>query len=178
MLGDEGRAIEVPVQRAGAQRMAVQADHHQRQHQGVDRVADIDASEFTLCDASANDAAEQLVGRLDHCAGIVLRDLREISHLGDHQLEHARGRAVVELGPPVDQHAAQQCPRAAFKPGCHVGAFSDSGRQVVADHRLEQVFLARVVAVQRAFGDTRMQGHLFSPGRRKAFLDKKLECCV
>ena len=51
MLGDEGRAIEVPVQRAGAQRMAVQADHHQRQHQGVDCVADIDGPEFTLCDA-------------------------------------------------------------------------------------------------------------------------------
>ena len=54
----------------------------------------------------------------------------------------------------------------------------DPVRQVLADHRLQQLFLARVVQVQRALGDTRAVGHFFDAGGSETLLDEKLERCV
>ena len=52
-------------------------------------------------------------------------------------------------------------------------AFGDQARQVLQDDRLEQLFLARVVEVQRALGDAGGARHLFRARGGEALLDEQ-----
>ena len=128
---------------------------------------------LTRGNAAPQHRAQQLVRRLHHLVGIKLGDVRKVAHLGDHQLEHPGGRAVIQLAPPIGQHTAQQVCGAALKAGGELDALGNAGRQVVADHRLEQFFLAGVVQVERALGHAGALGHLVGAGGGKAFFDKQ-----
>ena len=155
----------------------MQADHHQWQHQRVHRIVHVDLAELALGDAAAHDTTHQLVCRLDDLTGVVPGDVRKVAHLGDHQLEHTGCRAVVQVAPPIGQDAAQQFAGAAVEAcGTHA-ALGNAGRQVVADDRLEQLFLAGVIEVERALGHTGSRGHLFGAGGRKAFFDEQGQRC-
>ena len=92
------------------------------------------------------------VGRRGDLVDPELGDLREVAHLGHHQLEDARGAGLADPLPPEAEHVGEQLGGAALEGADDLHALGDLVHHVVADHFLEQLFLARVVQVERALG--------------------------
>lgn len=107
VIADEAVAVDlVAIGRAGGQRVLVQAQHDQWQHQRMHRAVDVDRSELAAGDAAPQAVGEQGMGLIDNLAAVVLGDGREVAHLGDEELEHAGGWAVVQLRPPPGEQVA------------------------------------------------------------------------
>ncbi len=102
-----------------------------------------------------------------------LADLREVAHLGDHQLEDARRRAFVDARPPGDQQLLDRLGAGPVGGGGLLDAGLDLGAQEMLDHRLQQFFLAGEIQVQRALGDAGGLGHLLAARGGEALLDEQ-----
>ena len=169
-----GRVV-VTVHRAAAERVRVQRHENQRRDERVHDVIDRQLAELAALDAALDRAAEQVVSRDDHLVDVELRDLRKVAHFGDHDLADARSGLAAEPFPPRAQQQRQQFGRRSFELLGDLRAFGDQRRHVVAHHRLEELFLARVVQIQRALRHAGARGNLFGTRGRKAFFDEQLE---
>ena len=115
------------------------------------------------------------MGRLDDLMLVEGRQLRKIMGLAEHQFGDARGFGAAQAQPPHRHGVAQQVGRAAFK-GIELGIpLGKAASNALPDHRLEQLFLARKIQEQRAFGHPGTPGDLFGLGGCKAFFNKQIQ---
>ena len=120
---DHRLRVELLADDAGAERVLVHHQEEQRRHQGMDGVLDIaDRSELAAVDAALHDLGDHPVGRGGDLVDAELGDLREVAHLGHHQLEDARGAGLADPLPPEAQHVGEQlgrdCPRRRGRSPC------------------------------------------------------------
>jgi hypothetical protein len=82
---------------------------------------------------------------------------------------------LVITDPPAREQLPQQVGGGSLEAFGLLDRGLDRGRQVLADHRLEQVFLAREVQVQRSLRDSGARGDLVRSRRREALLGEQFE---
>ena len=85
------------------------------------------------------------------------------------------GAGLADPFPPEAQHVGEQLGGAALEGADDLHALGDLVHHVVADHFLEQLFLARVVEVERALGHAGARGDLLGAGGGEALLDEQVE---
>lgn len=148
--------------------------YHWRQH-GIDAIVKIFNGEFTLLYATAQDAANQVLARYQHLPLVKGSQLRKIFGLAHNQLGQAGARSVTHALPPLEHGIAQQFRGAAaigFKFGIPQG---ETASQVFPDDGLEQLFLAREIKEQGAFGDPGASGDFLHPGSGESFFSEQIE---
>jgi hypothetical protein len=89
----------------------------------------------------------------DHLLVVDARQLGEIAGLGDDELGNPGRFGPTDQLPPLVQHGPQQVRRAVLVLGQQLLAEGDMRDEHLADHRLEQRFLAVEVEVDRPLGD-------------------------
>jgi membrane associated rhomboid family serine protease len=72
-------------------------------------------------------------------------------------------------------HVGEQFAGGAIKHFELRGALADRAGQVLAHHRLEQLFLAGEIQEQRTFGHAGAHGHLFGAGGRIALFHEQVK---
>jgi hypothetical protein len=149
-------------------------EDHRRDHR-VGHLVHRKGTELAAFDPSRDDAAEQPVRRLDHLGGVERRDLGEVAHLGHDDLVDAAGIGGADALPPGVGDVAQQFGCRARVGGKGLDALGDQRAQVVPDDRLEQLFLAWVVQVQRALGHAGAGRDLVGARGSKPFFDEQYQ---
>ncbi len=172
---DHRLRVERAADRAGAERVLVHDQEDQRRDQRVDDVGRVDRPELAAVDAALQQPASIACAGLDDLVDVELGDVREVARLRHHQLEDAATARVSPIRSHQRRSRAQQVGRGALEAGGSVDALDDQVDDVLAHHRLEQFFLARVVEVQRALGDAGARGHFFGAGGGEALLDEQVE---
>ena len=163
------------VTRAG-RRAPLYAGHEQhRRHQRLHGLAHRHRAELALRDAALDHAGDHPLGRLHHLLAVELADVGKIAHLGQHQLADARGARLADAPPPLVDQLRQQLAHRPVEAAHEVLAVGDLARDVLADHRLQQLLLARVVEVERALGGAGARRHLLGARGGEALLDEQLE---
>ncbi|EWS54316.1 hypothetical protein X551_02895 [Methylibium sp. T29] len=173
---DHARRVEAAIQiRAGAHRMLVQHQEQHRRHQGMHHVVDRHRAELAAVDATLHHPADHAFGRQHHFVEVELRDVGEVANFRNDQLADARGAGLADAAPPLGHQVGQQLGRRPVEAAHDVLALGDLLRDVLADHRLQQFFLAGVVEVEGALGDAGARRHLLRARRREALLDEQIE---
>jgi hypothetical protein len=172
---DHPLRIEHAADRAGAERMLVHDQEQQRGHQRMDHVGDDDRPELAAVDAALHQLGEHRVRGLDDLVDIELGDVREVARLGHHQLQDAGGAGLAHPLPPEPKHPREQLGGGAVEVADQVDALDDPVDDVLAHDLLQQVFLARVVQVQRALRDAGPGRHFLRARRGEPLLDEQVE---
>ena len=166
--------LRLVVDADGARMLGQHEENHGRDH-GVDRVVDVDRRELAALDAALEDAAQQVMARPHHLAAVERGQLGEVVALAHHELGEARGLRGAHALPP-DAHAVAQHVGGAALEGLELLVpLGEAAREVLDDHGLEELFLARKVKKERALGNTGPRRHFFGARGRKPFLDEEVE---
>ena len=153
------------------------AQHHRRQPQ-VDAGVDVHRAKLALPRAALDDRPEQQRVAHHHFLLEEPGEFGKVAGLADHQLGDARQPGRAERRPPLAKESTEE-----FRAGgirlCDValGRF-EQRHDVLPHHRLEQVFLAGVVQVQRALADAGARGDVVEPRGGVALLDELVECGI
>ncbi len=166
------RSIERPVVMR-AQRVLPKRGEEKRANHAEDNVIHIDRTERTFLNAAPQDGRDQVDAAVGDGVEIEASQLREVPGLGDHELrDHAHGRGDHRL-PGRQQSLEQNRGRDGL------GQERLDAREMLChlapDDRLEEVFLAGVVKVNRPLGHARPRRHVLKASRRKPTLAKAFQ---
>ena len=175
---DHRLRVEPRRRRASAERVLVHDQEQQRRDQRVDHVGHRDGAELAAVDAALDQLAEHAVARHRHLVDVELGDLGKVAHLRHHQLEDARGPRLANAFPPEPQDERQQVRGRALEGADDLDALGDLVDHVVPDHFLQQLFLARVVEVERALRNAGAGRDFLGACCREALLDEQVEGCI
>jgi hypothetical protein len=150
-----------------------QKDH--RHHHQIGGSIQRYVAELAAVNAALENAAEQSLPWKDHFLLVELRYFREILRLAEHQLGDARRLCAANTLPP-DLVAVAQHIAGAARHGFEFGVpLAEPARNVLADHGLEQFFLAGEIQKQRALGHPGARGHFIHPRGGIALFHKQVE---
>lgn len=155
-------------------RLREHQEHQGREHQ-VDGVVQVQRAEFAPVDAALQDAPHQPVARLHHLLAVEAGDLGKIVGLAQDELAQARGLGGAHALPPALEAVFHQLAARSLEGFQLQVPFCEAAGDVLAHHGLEQVFLAREIEEQRAFGDSGADGDLVHLGCGEAFLHEQVQ---
>jgi hypothetical protein len=149
--------------------------HDQRRDERANRVVDVHRAELAAVDAALDGAREEPGAALDHFGVVEAGELGEVLRLRDHQLRYARVPGGADRVPPAGDQRPQEVRRLALELVDPLLGRLDRADDARADHRLEQVFLAVEVEVDRALRDARALRDVVEPRGGVAALHEEVE---
>ena len=168
----DSRGVERPIVMR-AERVLPEGSEQEWADHAINRVLDIDGTEFTLFDAAAENGCDQVHSPMCDRVEIKAGELREVSGLCDDQLGDDAERRGDDTLPGCEQALEQQPGRnGLFEHGLEE---LDLLRNFTANDGFEKVFLAAVVQVDRSFRHAGPCGDVFEPGGGEAALAEALE---
>ena len=147
---------------------------HRGDHAVHDR-GDVERPELTAGHAALQHATQQGVGGGEDLVHVELRQFGEGRGLVHEQHDQARGLGGAHPQPPGAGQLVQQLGAGAVVHVGEVARFHDDLGQVVAHHGLEELILAGVVEVERAFGGAGLARHVFDAGGRQALAQEQAQ---